>query len=109
MMRIQSVPTKSALSVRNLSVDFTRDDGGRVRALNQVSVEIAEGEFVCVLGRSGHGKTTMLNVIGGLLGGYDGEVLALVKKVTGPGIDRGVIFQTDAVFPWMRVEDNVAF
>lgn len=99
----------SALSVRNLSVDFTRDDGARVRALNNVSVEIGEGEFVCVLGRSGHGKTTLLNVVGGLLGNYEGEVRAFDKNVTGPGVDRGVIFQKDAVFPWMRVEDNVAF
>jgi len=98
-----------AIVVRNLCVDFTRDDGGRVRALNNVSVAIAQGEFICVVGRSGHGKTTLLNVIGGLLGRYEGEVYALGKKVTGPGIDRGVIFQRDAVFPWMRVEDNVAF
>lgn len=99
----------AALSVRNLSVDFTRDDGANVRALNNVSVEVKPGEFVCLLGRSGHGKTTLLNVVGGLLGEYQGEVYAQGKKVTGPGVDRGVIFQKDAVFPWMRVEDNVAF
>jgi ABC-type nitrate/sulfonate/bicarbonate transport system ATPase subunit len=101
--------TRCAVSVRDLSIEFVRTDGGRVRALNHVSLDINEGEFLCVLGRSGHGKTTLLNVIAGLLVGYTGDVLVLGKSVKGPGVDRGVIFQKDAVFPWMRVEDNVAF
>lgn len=101
--------TQVAVSVRDLSIEFTRTDGGRVRALNDVSLDIGKGEFLCVLGRSGHGKTTLLNVIAGLLGGYSGEVRVLGKAIAGPGVDRGVIFQKDAVFPWMRVEDNVAF
>ncbi len=101
--------TRSAISVRSLSVEFTRTDGTRVLALDRISLDIAAGEFLCVLGRSGHGKTTLLNVVAGLLRDYTGEVDVLGKAITGPGVDRGVIFQKDAVFPWMRVEDNVAF
>jgi NitT/TauT family transport system ATP-binding protein len=97
------------VSIRNLDVRFTRADGSVVKALNQISLDIAAGEFVCILGRSGHGKTTLLNVVAGLLTMYEGELLVMDKPVTGPGTDRGVIFQRDAVYPWMRVEDNVAF
>jgi NitT/TauT family transport system ATP-binding protein len=97
------------LAVRNLGVSFVRADGTHVVALNGVSLEVFPGEFVCILGRSGHGKTTLLNVVAGLLGAQRGEVRVMEGPVTGPGIDRGVIFQQDAVFPWMRVEDNVAF
>jgi NitT/TauT family transport system ATP-binding protein len=98
-----------ALSIKNVGVGFTRADGGKVTALDRFSLEVAKGEFVCVLGRSGHGKTTLLNVVAGLQSAHSGEIAVVGKRVTGPGIDRGVIFQRDAVFPWMKVEDNVAF
>jgi NitT/TauT family transport system ATP-binding protein len=102
-------PSETVLSVRDVAVEFTRADGARVTALNKVSLDVNKGEFVCILGRSGHGKTTLLNVVAGLLQAHRGEITVLGRPVTGPGIDRGVIFQRDAVFPWMRVEDNVAF
>jgi NitT/TauT family transport system ATP-binding protein len=102
-------PEKPILAVRDIGLKFVRSDGTPVVALKDVSLEVFPGEFLCILGRSGHGKTTLLNVVAGLLQAQHGEVRVLDHLVTGPGIDRGVIFQQDAVFPWMRVEENVAF
>jgi NitT/TauT family transport system ATP-binding protein len=102
-------PGEPILSVRGIGVHFVRADGTPVLALDSVSLEVSPGEFVCILGRSGHGKTTLLNVVAGLLSAQRGEVRVMHLPVTGPGTDRGVIFQQDAVFPWMRVLDNVAF
>jgi NitT/TauT family transport system ATP-binding protein len=102
-------PGEPILSVRDIGVHFVRADGTPVLALDSVSLEVSPGEFVCILGRSGHGKTTLLNVVAGLLSAQRGEVRVMHLPVTGPGTDRGVIFQQDAVFPWMRVLDNVAF
>lgn len=99
----------NTLSINDLSVEFRRADGNKVQALDRIALDVSAGEFVCVLGRSGHGKTTLLNAVAGLIDYQHGEITALGRKVTGPGTDRGVIFQRDAVFPWMRVEDNVAF
>jgi NitT/TauT family transport system ATP-binding protein len=100
---------KPILAVRDIRVSFVRADGGPVVALKNVCLDVSGGEFLCILGRSGHGKTTLLNVIAGLLRAQHGEVRVVDQLVTGPGTDRGVIFQQDAVFPWMRVEENVAF
>jgi NitT/TauT family transport system ATP-binding protein len=100
---------EAILSVRDIGVHFVRTDGTPAVALRHVSFEVFPGEFVCILGRSGHGKTTLLNVVAGLLNAQRGEVRVMDRLVTGPGADRGVIFQQDAVFPWMRVEENVAF
>jgi NitT/TauT family transport system ATP-binding protein len=100
---------KPILAVRDVGVRFTRSDGTAVHALKDVSLDVLPAEFVCILGRSGHGKTTLLNVVAGLLKAQQGEVRVMERLVIGPGIDRGVVFQQDAVFPWMRVEDNVAF
>ncbi|MBV8586523.1 MAG: ABC transporter ATP-binding protein [Verrucomicrobia bacterium] len=102
-------PEKPILAVRDVGLNFVRSDGTPVVALKDVSLDVFPGEFLCILGRSGHGKTTLLNVIAGLVQVQNGEVRVLDHLVTGPGIDRGVIFQQDAVFPWMRVEENVAF
>jgi NitT/TauT family transport system ATP-binding protein len=100
---------EAILSVNDVGVRFVRADGTPAEALRRVSFRVFPGEFVCILGRSGHGKTTLLNVIAGLLSVNRGEVRVMDRPVTGPGADRGVIFQQDAVFPWMRVEENVAF
>jgi NitT/TauT family transport system ATP-binding protein len=97
------------IEIDSVSRSFERADGQRVNALDGVSVDILEGEFVCVVGASGCGKTTMLQVIAGLLMPSQGEILMAGSRITGPGPDRGVVFQKDSVFPWMRVLDNVEY
>ncbi|MBP1154484.1 MULTISPECIES: ABC transporter ATP-binding protein [unclassified Paenibacillus] len=78
-------------------------------ALDDVSFEIKEGEFVCMLGPSGCGKTTMLNMIGGFENPSSGAVKVAGQVVSDPGPDRGYVFQEHALFPWLKVGDNVGF
>ena len=80
-----------------------------VQALDNISLNVHEGEFVCLVGPSGCGKSTLLNIIAGLEKPDDGQVLADGKPVTGPGRDRMMMFQESALFPWLDVMDNVMF
>lgn len=82
---------------------------GETIALNGVSLDIMENEFVCVVGPSGCGKSTLLNMIAGLSAPTSGEILLDDKAISGPGKERGVVFQQYALFPWLTVEKNVAF
>ena len=82
---------------------------GEVVALNGANFDIHENEFVCVVGPSGCGKSTLLNIIGGLEEPTEGRVLVDGQEVTGPGPDRGIVFQQYALFPWLRVLENVMF
>jgi ABC-type taurine transport system ATPase subunit len=99
---------QSKIAISDLSVRFDTAET-EVRALDRIGLRVEEGEFVCVMGPSGCGKTTLLNVIAGIVAPSSGEVLVGGSRVTGPGPDRAVVFQDDAVFPWMTVEDNVGY
>ena len=98
----------SKLSIENVSKTF-QSASGNVVALDQVSVSVAEGEFVCLVGASGCGKSTLLNIIAGLEKPDSGAVLADGKPVRGPGRERLVMFQEPALFPWLDVLSNVLF
>jgi NitT/TauT family transport system ATP-binding protein len=98
------------LIVRNLTKTYYDVySGQQVHALQDVSLELREGEFVSIVGPSGCGKTTLLNIVAGFIPPTRGEVLLDGRRVTGPGPDRGVVFQSFALFPWKTVLDNVAF
>ncbi len=84
-------------------------DTGPLQVLNNMTLPIAEGEFLCVLGASGCGKSTLLNLIAGLEMPDHGSVLVNGAPVRGPGPDRVVMFQEAALFPWLNAVQNVAF
>ena len=98
----------SKLAIEEVSKSF-QSTAGTVLALDRVSLQVNEGEFVCIVGQSGCGKTTLLNIIAGLEMPDSGRVLAGGKPVTGPGRDRLVMFQESALFPWLNVFGNVLF
>lgn len=98
----------SKLAIEEVSKSF-QTSAGTVLALDRVSLQVNEGEFVCIVGQSGCGKTTLLNIIAGLEMPDSGRVLAGGKPVTGPGRDRLVMFQESALFPWLNVFGNVLF
>lgn len=78
-------------------------------AIDHVDFEILENEFVCIVGPSGCGKSTLLKMIGGLDDISEGSIILDDRELTGPGADRGMVFQSYTLFPWMNVEDNIRF
>ena len=96
------------LAVREVSKTFA-GARGPVVALDRVSLDVGEGEFVCLVGPSGCGKTTLLNLVAGLEVPDSGEVLSDGRPIPGPGSDRMVMFQESALFPWLDVMENVMF
>lgn len=88
---------------------FTLPAGGAVHALNNVSLDIDQGQIVSVLGPSGCGKTTLLNIVAGFLSPTSGEVRLNNHAVMGPGAERGMVFQQGALFEWMTVNENIEF
>jgi NitT/TauT family transport system ATP-binding protein len=101
------------LRIENLSKTYSRREGwNRTRLLkvfDNVSFTIAEGEFVSVIGSSGCGKSTLLSIAGGLSKPSGGRICLGDETVTGPGLDRGIVFQEFALFPWLSVKGNIAF
>jgi NitT/TauT family transport system ATP-binding protein len=98
------------LLLRNLAKTyFDPYAGAHVTAVHDVSLEVQQGEFVSIVGPSGCGKTTLLNMIAGFIPASGGEILLDDRAVDGPGPERGVVFQSFALFPWKTVLDNVAF
>lgn len=80
-----------------------------VAAIEDVSIDIQDNDFVCIVGPSGCGKSTLLRMLAGLDFPSAGNIIVNDRKVTGSGPDRGMVFQTYTLFPWMNVEDNIKF
>ena len=97
---------RSFLQVRGLAKRFAP---GAEPVFDQVSFDIERGEFVCVIGHSGCGKTTILNILAGLDSGTSGDIVMDGREVAGPSLDRGVVFQGHALMPWLTVRKNIAF
>jgi NitT/TauT family transport system ATP-binding protein len=102
--------TTLAVHARDVVVEYERTrDKSTLVALEDFSLDVADGEFVAIVGPSGCGKSTFLNVVAGLTFPVAGEVFVHGKQVTGPGPDRAVVFQDYALMPWRTVEANVRF
>jgi NitT/TauT family transport system ATP-binding protein len=99
---------ESVLEIRGLNKTF--QIGGQFRnVLERIDFRVRSGEMICILGRSGCGKTTLLNILAGFSPPTAGRVLLRGQAVSKPGPDRCVVFQQDALFPWLTVEENIAF
>ena len=97
------------LEIKKVSKTYNSQSDNPVIALNDVDLNVAEGEFVSIIGPSGCGKSTLFNVIGGLIDDHEGEVLIEGRPVDGAHKDVGVVFQEESTFPWRSTLDNVAF
>jgi NitT/TauT family transport system ATP-binding protein len=99
-----------SLTIRDLTKTyFDPYKGTHVEAVRGISLTVREGEFVSIVGPSGCGKSTVLNLIAGFIPPTAGDILVDDHPVRGPGPDRGVVFQSFALFPWKTVLENVAF
>ncbi|KAF5033364.1 Bicarbonate transport ATP-binding protein CmpC [anaerobic digester metagenome] len=96
------------LEIRNLRKDFS-GAAGPVTALEGIDLDVDEGELAVIVGPSGCGKSTLLNIVAGLEHGTGGEARIDGHPITGPGADRGMVFQSYTLFPWLSVRENVEF
>ena len=101
----------SFLDVRGVSRSFPSSSrgGAPTVALQATDLAVAENDFITILGPSGCGKSTLLRIVGGLDRQSSGEVLLDGRRIDGPGADRGMVFQSYTLFPWLTVRDNVCF
>ena len=97
------------LSVSNLEMVYELPKGGSVHALSDVSFDLQAGRLLTLLGPSGCGKTTLLNIAAGFLAPTSGTVTLGGEPITGPGQERGMVFQQGALFEWQNVSQNVSF
>ncbi len=99
----------NGISVRNVSKTYTAIDGRAVEALRDIDLEVKPNEFVCLVGKSGCGKTTLLNMMAGFVFPSRGDIRVGDKKVDGPGAGKGVVFQQFGLFPWLTAARNIDF
>src|SRR5215510_5683255 len=97
------------LNIADITMKFRTRRGAEVLAVDDLSFEVADGEFVSIVGPSGCGKSTLLRVVAGLVEPSSGEVLLNGRRIEGPGADRGMVFQSYTLFPWLTVQGNVEF
>lgn len=97
------------LTINEVSKQFNNRENNIETVLNDINLQVKEGEFVSILGPSGCGKSTLLSIVAGLTKQTSGELILQGKKINGPGKERGMVFQQAALFPWLTVEENVMF
>src|SRR5262245_46449600 len=108
MVRSSVTSAERVLVVDDLVKQFDTPDGP-IRAVENISFAVSRGEFLSVIGPSGCGKSTVFNVIGGLLGDFQGRVAIQGEPIRGPHRSIGMVFQEESTFPWRTVLDNVCF
>ena len=96
----------SYLNIDHISITFDTDNGP-LNVLKDVDLKVQQGEFISLIGHSGCGKSTVLNIVAGLLNATEGGVILEDREVTEPGPDRAVVFQNHSLLPWLTVYDNV--
>ncbi|MBL7089091.1 ABC transporter ATP-binding protein [Acidovorax sp.] len=99
----------SSVSIQAVSRVFESAKGQRTQALQPVDFEVRDNDFVTILGPSGCGKSTLLRIVAGLDHATSGRVLLDGMPVEGPGADRGMVFQSYTLFPWLTIEQNIRF
>jgi ABC-type nitrate/sulfonate/bicarbonate transport system ATPase subunit len=99
----------SILKIRGVSRTFETESGAKTVALQATDLTVAENDFITILGPSGCGKSTLLRIVAGLDTQTTGEVLLDGKPIAGPGADRGMVFQSYTLFPWLTILENVCF
>jgi ABC-type nitrate/sulfonate/bicarbonate transport system ATPase subunit len=101
--------SRGKVVVQGVTKQFDVENPDQGLAIKDVNFTVQPNEFLTIVGRSGCGKSTMLNIIAGLLNPTEGEVLIHGKRVTRPGLDRGMVFQSASLFPWLRAIENIEF
>jgi taurine transport system ATP-binding protein len=96
------------VTLKDINLRYSGEKG-EVIALKDINLDIVEGEFICVLGPSGCGKSTLLKILAGFLKPSEGEAKMDNEPITGPDWHKGVVFQSPILYPWLNVEENVAF
>jgi NitT/TauT family transport system ATP-binding protein len=102
------MPPLPAISLQDVAISFVLKEGGRYDAVSPCHFEVAEGEFVAIVGPTGCGKSTLLNAAAGLIAPSSGTVTILGKVLSGINRDAGYLFQQDALMPWKTARDNAA-
>ena len=95
------------LELKNVCKSFGKGDK-KTKILKDINLSVDEGEFICIIGFSGMGKTTLINLIEGLIFPDSGELLIDGKKIVGPGADRSIVFQNYSLLPWLNVKTNIS-
>ena len=101
--------SNTKIFIEDVAKQFPAESPQQGLALTDITLSIYPNEFIAVVGRSGCGKTTLLNMIAGLLKPTEGSILIDGKPVQGPGPDRGLVFQNSALFPWLTAIENIEF
>lgn len=99
--------TETSIEIKDVTVSFKSKGKGTFTAVKDINLTIGKGEIVSIIGHSGCGKSTLMNTISGMVAPSSGEVIANGKTVSGPGPDRGIVFQNYSLLPWLTVYKNV--